>query len=68
MEPHTHCLWVDPDIAIPFMDEIANIPAEKVPFGGYIPSVTGTENTIRRLYERIQAKPYLVEKLIKKMA
>lgn len=62
---HTHCIWADLDIGVAHMDSIEEF-AELVPFGGHVPSKTGTEAEIKQLLARISRRPYLIEKLFKR--
>lgn len=60
----THCLWVDPDSGSAHIDEIKNCP-ERIPFGGYVPSVIGTQKEMEKLCKKVQKKPFLINKLLK---
>jgi len=59
------CLWFDPDTFDPIKDSISQIPAEKVPYGGYVPYVIGTRKQINSLIRKLEKKPCLAEKYIK---
>jgi hypothetical protein len=59
------CLWFNPDTLEPIEDSLSQIPAEKVPYGGYVPYVIGTQKQIKSLIRRLKKKPCLVEKYIK---
>lgn len=61
----THCLWIDPDSGLSIVDEVDS-QAEKIPHGDHVPARFGTEKEMNRLSNRLQRRPYLIEKFITK--
>ena len=60
-----YCLWFNPETFEPIQGSLSQVPAERVPYGGYVPCIIGSKKQIERLIERLKKKTCLAEKYIK---